>query len=195
MTKRHATEQIAFDGLGEQPMLSLDTIVEAPVAPRAARPATVPAAAPVKPAHMGMSEARRIASDLIAQHGLVGWVVTFDNARRRAGVCKYGPKTISLSKPLMQQRSYDDTMQTITHEVAHALVGHAAGHGPVWAAKHRSLGGNGLRCFDHLDETAPWMGTCDHGKRFAKYRQPKRLDGWRCKCTGTGSPIVWAKQR
>ncbi|QJD50378.1 SprT-like protease [Mycobacterium phage MarkPhew] len=190
---RNAIEQIAFDGLGEQ--LTLSAVVEAPVAPRAPRQ-PVAAVAPTKPAHMGMGEARRIATDLIAQHGLVGWVVTFDNARRRAGVCKYGPKTIGLSKPLMAQRSYDDTMQTITHEIAHALVGHAHGHDAVWAAKHRSLGGNGKRCFDHLDETAPWMGTCSHGKRFAKYRQPKRLDGWRCKCAGTaGSPIVWAKQR
>ncbi|ARQ95530.1 SprT-like protein [Mycobacterium phage Shandong1] len=140
---------------------------------------------------MTMSEARRITTALIAEHGLVGWTVKFDNARRRAGQCSYGPRTISLSKPLMAQRSYADTMNTITHELAHALVGHSHGHDAVWSAKHRQLGGDGKRCFDHLDESAPWIGTCGHGKQFARYRQPKRLDGWRCRCVRGGSPITW----
>ncbi|ASR85292.1 SprT-like protease [Mycobacterium phage SirPhilip] len=186
-TRRNAIEQLAFDGLGEQLTFS-----------PAPAPMTRPVARPVvaaKPAHMGMTEARRIATALLAEHGLTGWAVTFDNARRRAGVCKYTSRTIGLSKPLMAQRSYDDTMQTITHEIAHAIVGHSHGHDAVWAAKHRQLGGNGQRCFEHLDETAPWMGTCSHGKKFARYRQPKNLTGWRCKCTASGSPITWAKQR
>ncbi|QIG61592.1 SprT-like protease [Mycobacterium phage Ximenita] len=184
---RNAVEQMAFDGLGEQLTFSP---APAPVARPAARPAVA-----AKPEHMGLAEARRIAEALIREHGLTGWSVTFDNARRRAGVCKYTSRQIGLSKPLMAQRSYADTWQTITHEIAHALVGHSHGHDAVWAAKHRSLGGNGQRCFEHLDETAPWMGTCDHGKQFARYRQPKSMTGWRCKCTRGGSPIVWRKQR
>ncbi|AHB79612.1 SprT-like protease [Mycobacterium phage Validus] len=187
MTRRAAAQQMAFDGLGEQLTFS-------PAPAPIARPAVRPAVA-AKPAHMSMAEARRIATDLIAEHGLTGWTVTFDNARRRAGVCKYGTRTIGLSKPLMAQRSWDDTWMTITHEVAHALVGHSHGHDAVWAAKHRSLGGNGKRCFEHLDETAPWMGTCSHGKKFARYRAPKRLDGWRCKCPAGSSPVVWEHRR
>ncbi|ASR85962.1 SprT-like protease [Mycobacterium phage Peanam] len=187
MTARSAhAQQMAFDGLGEQLTFS-------PAPAPIARPAAPAVAA--KPAHMSMAEARRIAEALIAEHGLVGWTVTFDNARRRAGVCKYGTRTIGLSKPLMAQRSYADTWMTITHEIAHALVGHSHGHDAVWAAKHRQLGGNGKRCFEHLDETAPWMGTCDHGKKFARYRAPKRLDGWRCKCPAGSSPVVWERRR
>ncbi|AJA43754.1 SprT-like protease [Mycobacterium phage Marcoliusprime] len=141
--------------------------------------------------HMTLAQARQITMSLIREHGLTGWTVRFDNARRRAGVCSYRDRTIGLSKPLMAQRSYDDTMMTITHELAHALVGPRHGHDAVWAAKHRSLGGNGKRCFEHFDESAPWIGTCGHGKQFARYRAPKRLDGWRCRCSGGGSPITW----
>jgi len=143
--------------------------------------------------HMGVSDAYRITHDLLREHGLNGWVLQFDNRRRRAGACSHAKRTIYLSSPLMDQRSYADTHDVITHEIAHALTpGHK--HDQVWAAQHRALGGNGQRCFDHLDETAPWIGTCGHGKQFAKYRQPKRLEGWRCRCVRGGSPIVWEQQ-
>lgn len=162
--------------------------------------ATAPVLPPTLPKHdhlstqdrMGISDAHRITQDLLTQHGLIGWHVTFDNRRRRAGACSYAKRTILLSRPLMAQRSYADTHDTITHEVAHALTqGH--NHDHVWAAKHRELGGNGARCFEHVDSDAPWIGTCGHGKQFAKYRAPKRLDGWRCRCVRGGSPIVWAR--
>jgi hypothetical protein len=142
---------------------------------------------------MSTSEARRITAALLREHGLIEWAVTFDNARRRAGQCDTGRRTISLSKVLMAQRSHEETMNTITHEIAHALVGARHGHNAVWAAKHRALGGDGKRCFAHFDETAPWVGECEHGKKFAKYRQPKRLDGWRCRCDHRSAPIVWRK--
>lgn len=142
--------------------------------------------------HMGRADAVRIAEDLFRQHGLNGWHVHFDNARRRAGACAYNRKQIRLSAPLMAQRSWADTHMTITHEIAHALTpGHQHDH--VWAAQHRALGGNGTRCFDHFDDDAPWVGTCGHGKKFAKYRRPKRLEGWRCKCVRGGAPIVWVE--
>ncbi|UOW93145.1 SprT-like protease [Mycobacterium phage NoShow] len=133
-------------------------------------------------AHMGRHDAMRITQDLLRQHGLDGWHLTFDNSRRRAGACNYTYRRIQLSLPLMAQRSWADTHMTITHEIAHALTpGHK--HDQVWAAKHRELGGNGQRCFEHADDTAPWIGTCAHGKQFSKYRAPKHPDAqYRCKC-------------
>jgi predicted SprT family Zn-dependent metalloprotease len=143
--------------------------------------------------HMTTHEAAKITRELLAVHGLDGWNVTFDNARRRAGACNYSRRLISLSKPLMAQRSREDTHSTITHEIAHALTpGHK--HDRVWAAKHRTLGGDGKRCFEHHDETAPWVGTCEHGTKYARYRAPKRLEGWRCGCVRGGSPVVWERR-
>lgn len=138
-------------------------------------------------AHMGMAEARREATALMREHGLLafGWTVVFDNAKKRAGQCNYRLQTISLSKYLLAQRSYEDTMMTITHEIAHALVGGGHGHDAVWARKHRELGGNGKRCFEHVDNKSPWVGICAKGKEYPRYRQPKRLQGWSCKCGGS----------
>ncbi|ACE80005.1 putative SprT-like protein [Mycobacterium phage Pukovnik] len=147
---------------------------------------------------MTMTEARRIAQDLLTEHGLAafGWTVRFDNARKRAGQCNYRLQVISLSKPLMARRSYEDTKNTITHEIAHALTpGHH--HDYVWARKHRELGGDGKRCFEMegIDPTAPWVGTCARGKQYARYRAPKRLDGWQCKCGGLRHSLTWEKRR
>lgn len=151
--------------------------------------ATAPVFAPTLPTndhlttseHMGRNDAVRITQDLLNAHGLNGWRVVFIAARRKAGHCNYARREIALSAPLMQQRSYADTHSTITHEIAHALTpGHKHDH--VWAAQHRALGGNGLRCFDHTDEEAPFLGTCPHGKVFSKYRAPRPGAVFRCKC-------------
>ncbi|QWS69361.1 SprT-like protease [Mycobacterium Phage PeaceMeal1] len=146
---------------------------------------------------MTATQARELTQDLLHEHGLKGWAFKFDNAKRRAGQCSYSARTISLSRHLLAQRSYEDTLNTITHEVAHALVGAGHGHDQVWARKHRELGGDGRRCFEMegVDPTAPWVGTCGHGKQFARYRQPKRLEGWRCRCRSGSSPVVWERKR
>ncbi|WRQ08712.1 SprT-like domain-containing protein [Mycobacterium phage miche] len=144
---------------------------------------------------MSPYEAQRITLDLILQHPkeLGGYTVKLDNAKRRAGQCNHGLRVISLSKYLMAQRSYEDTHNTITHEIAHALVGPGHRHDAVWSRKHRELGGDGKRCFEHTDEKTPWVGRCPHGKEFGRYRAPKRLEGWRCKCPGSGA-VVWSRR-
>ncbi|AJD82496.1 SprT-like protein [Mycobacterium phage Sheen] len=149
------------------------------------------------PAKMTPARALGITQGLLRDHGLKGWRVQFDNAKRRAGQCNYRLSVISLSRPLMARRSYQDTMNTITHEIAHALVGPNHGHDAVWARQHKALGGDGKRCFetDDVDLTAPWIGTCEHGKQFARYRRPKRLEGWRCRCPQGSSSVVWSHRR
>ncbi|UOK18137.1 SprT-like protease [Gordonia phage Switzerland] len=147
---------------------------------------------------MTQTEAREIAHDLMLEHGLLlSWTFKFDRARRRAGQCHYGKREISLSAPLLSVRSYEESLNTITHEIAHALVGAKAGHGPEWARKHRELGGDGERCFtlEASDPTAPWIGTCGHGKTWDRYRAPKLGSRWSCKCVpGEKTPVVWERR-
>lgn len=134
--------------------------------------------------HMTPNEARVAMMTLLRDHGLTGWTVKFDNARRRAGACDYARKQIRLSLPLMAQRSYADTEMTMTHELAHALTPWHK-HDNVWASMHRSLGGNGQRGFEHSDETAPYIGVCAAGTIHSKYRAPRNPEGrYRCKCAG-----------
>ena len=47
-------------------------------------------------------DAQELARELMRRHGLfdAGWRFRFDHARRRFGCCRYGPKLITLSRPL-----------------------------------------------------------------------------------------------
>ena len=73
------------------------------------------------------------ANRLLVEHGLAqqGWRFKFDRARLRAGQCRYRSKTITLSKhyvALNVTTRPEEVLDTILHEIAHALAGGRHGH-------------------------------------------------------------------
>ena len=104
-----------------------------------------------------------LAIKLMDAHGLVGWRIKFDHARRRAGQCDYTNKTISLSRLYVRHADIDHIRDTILHEIAHALVGPRHGHDAVWRQKAREIGCTATRCHDLSFARARWMMTCPNG--------------------------------
>lgn len=104
------------------------------------------------------------------------WTFDFDRAKRRAGLCNYTDKRITVSRYLVARFDDDETHQTLLHEVAHALAGPQAGHGPEWKRIARDLGYVGGRTLttDAGDELAPWVGACPSGHAHFRYRRPNR---------------------
>lgn len=88
-----------------------------------------------------------LASEQLDTHGLTakGWTVKYDGAKTRAGCCFYDTKVISFSRHFAEDAVTTDAefMDTVLHEIAHALVGHAVGHGPVWKQKAVDIGCSG----------------------------------------------------
>ena len=80
------------------------------------------------------------AATLMRQHGLDGWTVRLDHARRRAGQCDYTRRVISLSRHYVRHAEPAHIHDTILHEIAHALVGPHHGHDAVWRRKAREIG-------------------------------------------------------
>lgn len=120
------------------------------------------------------------AEKLLAIHGLTNWKVEFDNAYRRAGVCSYGTRTISFSRRILRAVPLDESLDTVRHEVAHAIVGLGAGHGPVWKKKCVELGGKPNRCLDvsQLDRTKVgyrYEGACPANHKYYAARMPQGL--------------------
>ena len=104
-----------------------------------------------------------LATELMNAHGLAGWRIKLDNARRRAGQCDYANKTISLSRLYVRHADIDHIRDTILHEIAHALVGPRHGHDVVWRQKAREIGCTGTRCHSLSFARARWVMICPNG--------------------------------
>lgn len=118
---------------------------------------------------------------LLLQHGLHGWTVKLDNAKKRAGQCTYPVRTISLSRCLIKARPIEHSLDTARHEVAHAIVGPGHGHGKVWRDKLIELGGDGEQFFEldsssaeKLASMTKYVGICPNNHHSAYSRRPSR---------------------
>ena len=116
------------------------------------------------------------ANALIALHLDPTWSFGFDNAKTRAGLCNYTDKHISVSRYLAARYEDDDIHQILLHEVAHAMAGTRAGHGPKWKSVAKELGYEGKRLHDGpvADDLAPWVGACPAGHVHYRYKRPQR---------------------
>jgi len=86
----------------------------------------------------------KIQSELVEQYPfLESWQLSFDSAKRRAGMCKMSTKQISLSVNHIENNSIDIVKDTILHEFAHAIAYELfsdTGHGVHWKKVARQIG-------------------------------------------------------
>lgn len=144
---------------------------------------------------MDLNEAHTWAAMMLEEHGLTqrGWKITWNNARQCAGICCYDTLTIGFSRPVTQRHPEHEFMDTVAHEIAHALVDSDHGHNAVWRAKAIELGGSGNQYSPTvLDPAASWIGICPHGTVFPRYRAPRPNSRAHCRCPGPG-PIKWER--
>lgn len=127
---------------------------------------------------MNLDEARSLALSLIAEHGLSDWRFAFNRRRRAFGLCDYTYRTIYLSAVLTELNDEAQVRGTILHEIAHALAGHEAGHGPKWQEVALQIGARPRRCFDDAAVKQPpgsYELLCPNCQAVMTcYRKPKR---------------------
>ncbi|AGL17016.1 SprT-like domain-containing protein [Actinoplanes sp. N902-109] len=140
---------------------------------------------------MEQAAARLLATDLMTRHRLSGWRLVFDNAKTRAGVCRFARKEIGLSGPLVALYSAEQVTETVLHEIAHALAGPRHGHDRVWQATARRIGCSGERCMpvDAPSVEGSWVGVCPVGHRTTAHRRPIRVKSCRT-CSRGFSPAA-----
>ena len=138
---------------------------------------------------MEIGAAREMARGLMDEHGLQGWQLTFDRAKRRAGVCRPGQRTIGLSRPLTELHDVAQVRDTVLHEIAHALAGPRAGHGPRWREIAAAIGAVPQRCLpsDAPTVAGAWVGTCPAGHTIDRHRRPTQVSSCR-ECSRASDP-------
>jgi predicted SprT family Zn-dependent metalloprotease len=143
------------------------------------------------------------AFELMKKHGLVamGWTFKFDNAKRRFGVCRYRSRVIGLSRELTLLNSEAEVVDTILHEIAHALTPRHH-HDAVWRAKAIEIGCNGERCYSSDDVKTPkgnYEAICPCCKHtHAKFKAPSKTKRASCGNCGNGKfdiakLLIWEK--
>lgn len=112
---------------------------------------------------MDLNQARTLARSTMDHHGLTDWTFSFDRAVSRFGVCIFTTKTITMSKVLTELNPENEVMNTLLHEIAHALVGFGEGHGWRWYQKAQSIGCTGRTTHDAITPVPKHTGTCSNG--------------------------------
>ena len=110
--------------------------------------------------------------------GLPKWQVTWDRARRRAGACDHTRRTLSFSSVLLPLYPEPVVRDVVLHEVAHALAGARAGHGPKWKRVAANLGASPKAQLPGWlpQPLARWVGTCPAcGAERRLHRRPTRV--------------------
>lgn len=125
---------------------------------------------------MDMIKLRGAAAMLLYKHKLVGWRFEINSRMGRClGKCLYGQKLIRIAEHYARANSEEEVMDTLLHEIAHALEpGH--GHDSVWKACAMRLGCAPLACSKERIEIRPgqYRAVCPScGRVHNKYRRPK----------------------
>lgn len=89
---------------------------------------------------MEIDDVFAFATRLLREYGLNDWHVKLGSGKKLLGSCNYSNKTIKISKFHIMHSSKEDILDTVKHEVAHAVVGPGHGHGPIWKAAAIKIG-------------------------------------------------------
>ncbi|MDE0300843.1 MAG: SprT-like domain-containing protein [Candidatus Poribacteria bacterium] len=153
---------------------------------------TAPAAAPAMPLKAVEALGLRLIREHEAASGLKkGWKFAFDLAPVRGGVCRHKQKLIALSVTYCLKASKEEIVDTILHEIAHAIVGPNHNHDEAWKSVARRIGCTAKRCHQ-VDHTLPrWRGACGCGREWKRQRLSSRTRRGYCpKCKGR---IAWQR--
>ena len=146
--------------------------------------------------HLNLSETKALAERLIEEYlpGR-GWTMRFDNAKNRLGACFHSRRTIQVSRHYAALNGAAAMENTIRHEIAHAIAGRAAGHGPDWRLACRITGARPERCNDNektgiVAPPSAWLLVCPKcGTSTPRHRKTTTI----YQCRKCRVPVEWRR--
>jgi len=106
-----------------------------------------------------LQEVSEQAQSLMNQYGLHNWSFQFNGAQKQLGSCNYTKRQITLSRIVAVHKTAEQVTDVILHEIAHALAGWEAGHGPKWKEIASRLGARPESRTPESDEIAEIQRT------------------------------------
>ena len=143
-----------------------------------------------------LEEADKLIQSLMARHlatgGLPpGWRARFDLAAVRAGVCKYLEQLICLPVSYAMTADRHELVDTVLHEIAHAIVGPGHNHDATWKRTAQRIGCTAERCTEVIHTAPAWIGTCNCRKPTYRKRLSRVARAGRCiECR---APYKWRR--
>ena len=124
------------------------------------------------------------ARKLLDQHRLSDWTFKLGSYKRNLGRCYANLKLITISEWHAMHDTDEQVMETVRHEIAHALIPDVKGHGPQWQARAIQVGCKDIshKCNDPQLTRPPgrWYAICGCLKRHTWLKRPKRNLKYTC---------------
>ena len=143
-------------------------------------------------------QAISLALQELSRHGLDEWSFRLDHARQRCGSCHFTRREITISKHLLVRNDPAEFLNTLRHEIAHALVGPGHAHDAVWRAAARRVGARPEATNPTADMPPPrWALTCDHCRQVIARRHRRSLDLRTVRCAACGvyrGTVQWSEE-
>ena len=143
-----------------------------------------------------LHQADRLIQDLMVRqkvyHGLADeWSATFDLAAGRAGICYFREKLICLAVSYCMTAPEEELIDTVLHEVAHALVGAEHNHDRVWKLAAMRIGCTADRCTAVTHTASKWIGRCKCARPILRKRLTREIRRTG-RCAVCKTKIVWS---
>ncbi len=141
---------------------------------------------------MTQAEIMAYAMNLLSEHRLYAWSFKFDNHKRRFGVCNYREQYIGVSWAVAQLNKDADIIDTIRHEIAHALTP-GADHTRRWKLAAMACGARPETCAAKHVIQVPgrWQYPCPCGVTYNRYKRPTTRPGAKYVCPSCRRVITW----
>ena len=143
-----------------------------------------------KPA-MTLDEITEKAEEFLHKHNLQDWQFAFSLTSSIGGQCWHRRKFITISVTYCQKATKAEIINTLLHEIAHAIAGYENKHNHVWQRVARSIGCNAKRCHSVNHTPAKWSGKCKCRSDWKRQRLTKLARTGICpRCSST---ITWTR--
>jgi len=145
-----------------------------------------------------LTEIEARAHGLLHTHELLsglspGWRFGFETTASRAAVCRHRDKTIAMALSYALRAPRHEIVDTLLHEIAHAIVGPNHKHDRVWKAKAREIGCTAERCTSLQHSVGGWLGRCTTCSRtWTRHRLTTKMRT-RAICPRCRTRLTWQR--